>query len=555
MGLKKLNSEYNSRYKTFAVHRPVTTKAKFLSHPSGSAPEAQESSRRAGLLSNQFSNVTEPALQRKRIVPYKNNHNILSTSTVKELNDKDWLDAVGNGESELQAAGTVKRKDEKKVEDTEYNSHFAKLTVAEDSPIIRASKAKRDHKTPDQKRPAKRPNPQSPDRLPPAGIPTYHADPQDKRLLRPCDDLLYPEPFQDEHRKSKTEYSETYKNSVPATQDKKPPPSSEIDMATYKKVLLQRDDAYCLAARPSSSPARQQTLPRNTIPKAKYTRSQRARRSSLDSKTLSSYVSESGNKPLAKTYKLSKSKQNESKSISKTREANRYTTKRSLDEDSMSSIRSAKHLEAKTRLKKEAEKKTDEHHDRNKHEDLYAKSVSSIVSSRNSKSWNNEMKYKEKILAVDSRQRSAKNEATQCDLEQQSVSSIHSARALQNTPRKQNEKRSRSVGKKKGKQTLDEQPVSKGKRESRKMSHDNERDIRERGRSPTPEMRTAGQSRRHHLDITTGSNNPLATGPDPRPDINRSLYERAPYDPSRYSDVGESLASSRSFASWSDRYS
>lgn len=92
------------------------------------------------------------------------------------------------------------------MEDTEYSSHFAKLTVEEDSPIIRASKAKRNHKTQDQKKPAKKPTtsqmpyPQSPDRLPPAGIPTYLADPQDKRLLRPCDDLLYPEPFQDEHR-------------------------------------------------------------------------------------------------------------------------------------------------------------------------------------------------------------------------------------------------------------------------------------------------------------------------------------------------------------------
>jgi hypothetical protein len=106
----QLNSEYNSRYKTFAVHRPVTTKAKILSHPTDSAPEAMESSRRAGLLSNQFTNVSEPALQRKRIVPYKNNHNILSTSTVKELNDRDWLEAVGNGGDEEISAGSVKRK-------------------------------------------------------------------------------------------------------------------------------------------------------------------------------------------------------------------------------------------------------------------------------------------------------------------------------------------------------------------------------------------------------------------------------------------------------------
>ncbi len=106
----QLNSEYNSRYKTFAVHRPVTTKAKSSSHPTDRAPEVLESSRRAGLLSNQFTNVSEPALQRKRIVPYKHNHNILSTSTVKELNDRDWLEAVGNGDGQEIPAGCVKRK-------------------------------------------------------------------------------------------------------------------------------------------------------------------------------------------------------------------------------------------------------------------------------------------------------------------------------------------------------------------------------------------------------------------------------------------------------------
>jgi hypothetical protein len=43
-------------------------------------------------------------------VPYKHNHNILSTSTVKELNDRDWLDAVGNGEDSERSSGSVKRK-------------------------------------------------------------------------------------------------------------------------------------------------------------------------------------------------------------------------------------------------------------------------------------------------------------------------------------------------------------------------------------------------------------------------------------------------------------
>ena len=73
----------------------------------------------------------------------------------------------------------------------------------------------------------------------------------------------------------------------------------------------------------------------------------------------------------------------------------------------------------------------------------------------------------------------------------------------------------------------------------------------ERGRSPTPEMRHVGQSRRHHLDVTTGSSNPLASSVD--------LYrtrtlgkgsetqqkQRGSYDPSRYSDTGDSFSSSR----------
>ena len=37
-------------------------------------------------------------------------------------------------------------------------------------------------------------------------------------------------------RNSHTEYSERYKGSVSAKKDKKPLPTSNIDMATYKKV-------------------------------------------------------------------------------------------------------------------------------------------------------------------------------------------------------------------------------------------------------------------------------------------------------------------------------
>lgn len=55
--------------------------------------------------------MTEPALQRRRIVPYRHNHNIFSTSTVKQLNDGDWLEAVGNdGDDQISTAGSGKRK-------------------------------------------------------------------------------------------------------------------------------------------------------------------------------------------------------------------------------------------------------------------------------------------------------------------------------------------------------------------------------------------------------------------------------------------------------------
>ena len=40
----------------------------------------------------------------------------------------------------------------------------------------------------------------SPEALPPAGIPTYIADPQDKRLLRPTEDSLYPVRPQEDYR-------------------------------------------------------------------------------------------------------------------------------------------------------------------------------------------------------------------------------------------------------------------------------------------------------------------------------------------------------------------
>ena len=553
MGLKKLNSEYHSRFKTFKVHRPVTTKAKFSSHPTDSAPEDLESSRRAGLLSNQFANVTEPALQRKRIVPYKHNHNILSTNTVKELNDRDWLEAVGNGEDSDISSASVRRKDAKKTEDTEYISSFAKLKVEEDSPIILASKAKMKERTQHQKSQAKK-SPavrrvekprleKSPESLPPAGIPTYITDPQDKRLLRPCDDLLYPIPSQEGNRNSQTEYSERYKSSASARTDKKPAPSSNIDLATFKKVLLQRNDAYGLSMRPSTSPGKQQSSPKSEIQKEKHRRPHSARRHSSESKQSGSYTLERKDKELAKGYNLPRSKHKDEKLLSK--KSTRVPSPRSLDEESVSSIRSANHLEALRKLRRGVVEKYDE----SKHDHLYADSVSSLNSQKNKSK-----QKKEQLIPVYTH---GKNSDSPRDSEKEMVSSTRSVESetKKRSEKLQTEKRPRSSKNYKVPEQTRKDKIEET-RGFRRISRDTMRssvDIQERGRSPTPEMRTAGHSRRHHLDITTGSNNPLATRPDYSRVLGSIEYERVAYDPSKYSDVGESLTSSRSVASWSER--
>lgn len=50
-----------------------------------------DSTPRAGLESSQLGIIHEPPLQRKKIVPYEKNHNILKTVTLKEVPDKHWL--------------------------------------------------------------------------------------------------------------------------------------------------------------------------------------------------------------------------------------------------------------------------------------------------------------------------------------------------------------------------------------------------------------------------------------------------------------------------------
>lgn len=128
------------------------------------------------------------------------------------------------------------------------------------------------------------------------------------------------------------------------------------------------------------------------------------------------------------------------------------------------------------------------------------------------------------------RQRSVANNTS--NSEPDILSSHHSLRSYQRTNRKENQteygtknspqnmQNKHRVSRKQAWQT----EIVKGLNAASKYTY-------ERGRSPTPEMRTAGQSRRHHLDITTGSNNPLST------------YDRIAYDPTRYSDVSGSLTS------------
>ena len=213
--------------------------------------------------------------------------------------------------------------------------------------------------------------------------------------------------------------------------------------------------------------------------------------------------------------------------------------RRSLDEQSSSSIRSANHLEASRKLRRGVFENGGEH------EHFYADSVSS----RNSQKHN-----KEKLIPVDPR---SKNSNSKRDLEKEMVSSTRSfeSKTKKRSEKLQTKTRPRSTKNFKGPEQTRKDKTEET-RGSRRISRDTKRssvDIQEQGRSPTPEMRTVGHSRRHHLDITTGSNNPLATFPDYSQVFGNIEYERVAYDPSKYSDVGESLTSSRSFASWSGR--
>lgn len=517
MGLKKLDSEYKSHYKTMPVHRPVMTKAKVLSHPSDSAPEALESSRRAGLLSNQFSEVTEPALQRKRIVPYKYNHNIFATTTVKELADNEWLEAVGSDEESSRNHRSMKngKKDrvETKKEVTEYSSHFAKQRLEKESPIMALANKTRTKKASkysesQAKNLSSKTTERSPERLPPAGRPTYISDPHDKRLLRPSDGSAYLT-FPDNHpRSTETEYSERYDSGVSKDEEKTVfKESSNIDADTYKKVLLHRSEAYSL---PVSSNAFSVKKPsgneKSLVSAKKSARKDRrnGKRTSLNSEeSLSSVRSEKNSKEIENRSRKKENLKAEERLVperTRIRLAKDFSRRKSSEEQSVSSVRSDRSLDEMRKPRGERIRETDKHRS------------------------SNVRRNKKTIKGTGARSR-------------------RQAWDEKPTPR-DNEDNTDSVN-----------CSTRGNRGSRGIRGD----IVDRGRSPTPEMRSVGQSRRHHLDVTTGENNPLASGVDRfktrvvGKGSEKHRQARAIYDPSRYSDVGESLSSSRSITSWTDR--
>lgn len=89
--LQRYNSEYKSHYKQFSSKRPETVKGELTRSVIPYGQESHVSTPRAGLQSTQLGVIHEPPIQRKKIVPYEKNHNILATGTVKELSERDWL--------------------------------------------------------------------------------------------------------------------------------------------------------------------------------------------------------------------------------------------------------------------------------------------------------------------------------------------------------------------------------------------------------------------------------------------------------------------------------
>lgn len=93
--MQRYESEYLSHYKQFEAKRPDTVKGEVTRSVTNSYMNSHGSTPRAGVQSSKLGTIHEPPLQRKRIVPYEKNHNIFTTFTVKEQDDRDWLKSGG----------------------------------------------------------------------------------------------------------------------------------------------------------------------------------------------------------------------------------------------------------------------------------------------------------------------------------------------------------------------------------------------------------------------------------------------------------------------------
>ena len=88
---QRYQTEYGSHFHPLGARRPHTVKGKFNRSYSCGDLRSVNSTPRAGLTSVHLGNSLEPQLQRKKIVPYRKNHNIFATETTKELPDRVWL--------------------------------------------------------------------------------------------------------------------------------------------------------------------------------------------------------------------------------------------------------------------------------------------------------------------------------------------------------------------------------------------------------------------------------------------------------------------------------
>lgn len=243
---KRYESEYLSHYKQFEAKRPDTVKGEVTRSVTNSHMNSHGSTPRAGLQSSKLGTIHEPPLQRKRIVPYEKNHNIFTTFTVKEQDDRDWLKSGGEsrrshslnrqhekGKSTKAVQSSVLNRSEtpilaaerKMFRDQEQHGNRKQPVYVPDR-INRRSTYKLDYvdykkqsKSPKKSKPRKQQSPPkivggrkgevSPDRLPPAGI-RRATSIGDTRLLRPSEDSQYLRSPERQQKVFDSEYSSRF---------------------------------------------------------------------------------------------------------------------------------------------------------------------------------------------------------------------------------------------------------------------------------------------------------------------------------------------------------